>query len=665
MKILNTAIFVLVFLLVLVFSCQDPESPQSDTARVESLNAQVINEGGVILTGELSRFEDVLKHGFYVASDTSDWEKNSDLVDLGRPAGNGKFEKKVVKNILSGRTFFFRAFIQTRSTLTFGKTLSFVSKGGLLPTIERVEPEKGHLDDIVKIFGERFGEDVTKLRVLFDNEQSQYYSVSENRIEVLLPYSLKRHQFDIRLIYFDGPETKISYSLATPIVEEVVPASAKIGEIISLKGNNFDRNKDKNEVFLGGKKAEIIQSTREELKVKIPDDVPSGELEIIVHAQLQEVKQEIKVKLSEPILESFPTAAKVGQELEIKGQNFHPEFYWNKVLINGIEAQITSGNPNSIKFLMPDIPYPNGEGQLSVVVAGVTVSGSQTIKLTDEWVMLSNDLPFYYYGDMGTFVINNTGYVLAGNIDFNDNKTYVFKFNPEDLSWTEISTPFVFFRGASITQTEDKLYLYSRELEDNFWEYDPSSSTWTKKAKFPGALRDRPLIFQAQGKIYIGPGVNFDNYGTDVRGFFVFDPTSNSLKELEDPTFQSRNGPKTFVFDDKVYVFDGATTTGHFPVYRFDVTSGTWSQSPSLPVARGGTTAFIYEGKGYSALGSLVDEANLMEFDPLTEKWKKAGFVGFRERIGGFSFVVNETVYVGGGSTWPEGGEREMLKWIK
>lgn len=367
----------------MVLSCQETEQPLSKNPTIKSTKVQVLNEGGVIVSGELSRFEEILNHGFYIASDTSDLEKNSDIIELGKPSKNGGFEKKLVQNILSGKTFYFKAFIKTQSTLLFGKALSFVSKGGLLPTIERVEPEKGHLDEMIKVYGERFGNDVVRLTVFFDDIPSMNYTVTEKQVEVLLPYNLKNHEFTIRMVYYDGPETKIAYSLATPVVQEVVPAMANIGDVITLRGNHFDRIREKNEVYIGGKRAEIIQNSREELKVKIPEDVSGGELDILVNAQLQSVKQELKVRLFEPILENFPTEGKVGQEIEIKGQNFNPEFYRNKVLINGQEAQVTDGGRDFLKFIMPDIPYPTGEAKLEVVVANVYILGSHTIKIKE------------------------------------------------------------------------------------------------------------------------------------------------------------------------------------------------------------------------------------------------------------------------------------------
>lgn len=665
MRIFSSPLLALLSIALFVWACKEKEDPLSGVSGVKSISAKVLSEGGVIVTGELSRFDEVLQHGFYVARDTSDWENNSDIIDLGRPSANGKFEKKVVQNILKGKTYFFKAFIQTRASRSFGKAISFVSQGGLLPSIERVEPAKGHLDEYIKVYGERFGNDAAFIKVFFDDLPSFYYSPKETLVEILLPDDLKKPEFTIRIVYYDGPEAKIPYSLATPIVEEVIPSSPKVGDIITLKGNHFDRRKEKNEVFLGGKRAEIIESTRETLKVKIPDEVGSGELEIQVNAQLQAVKQTVKVKLAEPKINSYPLIAKVGQELEIKGENFNPEYYLNKVLVNGYEAQLTDGNSTFLKFKMPDVPYPTGEGKLSVTAAGVTVEGILPIKVTDGWLMISDNLPFRYNGDKGTFVINNTAYVLARDLDVNDPKTYIYRFNDSNITWTKIPTPFIFFRGLALAQTSDKLFIYTREGDHDFWEFNPSSNTWTKRADFPGAIRDRPLMFSVNGKIFVGPGKNNDLAGIDSRDLYSYDPSKDAWEKLEDPFFNPRGNVKTFVFGTNVYVFDGATSTGDFEVFKYNASSKVWSKSPPMPGARNGTTAFQFEGKGYSALGNVVGEDNLLEFDPVTETWTKAGFVGFRERKDGFSFVVNGTVYIGGGQTWPEGGSQELLKWIK
>lgn len=665
MKTLSQDVLFLFCCFIFLVSCQEEvEDPRSLEPNVQTVSAQVLNEGGVNIFGELSNFEGMVNHGFLVTSDTNDWAANSDRYELGKPTANGKFQKKVVQNILTGRSFYFKAFIQTGDGFFYGKPISFVSKGGLLPTIERVEPEKGHLDEMIKVYGERFGIDVGFLKVFFDDIPSQNYLVTDNRADILLPYNLVKHEFFIRLIYYNGSETKIAYSLATPVVHEVIPEKPSVGAIITLKGNHFDRKLEKNEVFLGGIRAEIIQCSREELKVKIPEEVTSGELDILVNAQLQSVKQEIKVKLNEPILESFPAEARVGQELEVKGKNFNPVFFRNKILINGFEAQVTEANTTSIKFLMPDVPYPDRIAELSIKVAGMSVSANSPIKMMDSWVMVTNELPFYYFGSVGSFVIDETAYVMARSLDLNDNKIYLYKFNSTENSWTKLSLPFLLPQGGVVTQTKDKAYIYTMDYGDNFWEYDPKGNTWIKKAEFPGERRTA-FMFHAEGKIYLGPGVSYNFGVTNVQGFYVFDNSNNSWKKLNEPSFTPRSKANSFVFGEKIFVFEGANDTGDYPVYKYDVYSDSWIETQPQPSPRNGTTAFQYRGKGYTAFTLSFGENNLLEFDPVSERWSVAGYVGYKYRKEGFSFVVNDTVYVGGGDTGTSGGEREMLKWVK
>ena len=44
-------------------------------------------------------------------------------------------------------------------------------------------------------------------------------------------------------------------------------------------------------------------------------------------------------------------------------------------------------------------------------------------------------------------------------------------------------------------------------LQNDFWEFDPSTNIWTQKADFPGGARQAGIAFGINGKAYVGTGI--------------------------------------------------------------------------------------------------------------------------------------------------------------
>jgi len=643
--------------LLLLLSCEESVTPDPKVPIVSTLSATVKENESVTLVGELSGLNEISNHGFWFTADTSDWNKYAVKVDLGKPASNGRFEKKIFQGILSGKTYYFKAFIEVNSNIIFGKALSFVSRGGKFATISRVEPEKGHLEEEIQIFGESFGNDVGLLSVYFDDIGSNYVTITPTKISAVIPPAIKSHQFTIKLVNNLGiVDAAYPYSLGTPEVTGFEPTEARLGEPIIIKGNHFDTEKNRNEVRFNEISAEIISSSRNEIVAILPPNLASAELEIEISAQLQKVKIEKKINIIPPIIESYPTQVRVMDIIEIKGKNFNPGFGANKVMFNEHEAKIIDGNSESLMVEVPDNAYPNGLANLKIIVAGQEAIGNQTIELKDEWLMVDQDLPFSFYASPGTFVIDNIAYVMANSKNFNDNKTYLWQFNSATFTWKQISTPFINATGV-IAHNSSKAYFFSNQENGKFWEYNPSNDKWTQKADLPGAKRQDPMIFSFGEKIYVGLGRVFNTANAINSGFFEYNPISDSWKKLGDPPITNRFYPNVFVFDSKVIVSNGASDSGGNTVFGYNPSNDSWTELRSLDEARSGTISFVLNGKGYTSNGN----SNAFEYNPNTDQWIQTFSMGFKFRSRGFSFVVDGKAFIGGGDTFPEGGTGEFL----
>jgi len=90
----------------------------------------------------------------------------------------------------------------------------------------------------------------------------------------------------------------------------------------------------------------------------------------------------------------------------------------------------------------------------------------------------------------------------------------------------------------------------------DFWEYDPSSNTWTQKADFGGGNRTGAVGFSIGTKGYIGTGLSDSGSKND---FWEWDQLTNIWIQKTDFGGAIRNGAVGFSIGTKGYIGTGGT----------------------------------------------------------------------------------------------------------
>lgn len=149
----------------------------------------------------------------------------------------------------------------------------------------------------------------------------------------------------------------------------------------------------------------------------------------------------------------------------------------------------------------------------------------------------------------------------------------------------------------------------------DFWKYDPSSDTWTRVADFGGVARSGAVAFAMNGKGYVGTGT--DDGLNPLSDFWEYDPTIGS------------KGQWKRIADLGHSVAAGDTNV----------------------IKRYGAIAFTVKNRGFVGGGHYIsDLKDLWEYNPATNEWKTAPSIGGSKRQNGFSFVIDDIAYVGGGT---------------
>lgn len=247
----------------------------------------------------------------------------------------------------------------------------------------------------------------------------------------------------------------------------------------------------------------------------------------------------------------------------------------------------------------------------------------------------------------------------------------------------------------------------SETVLKDFWEYDPSLDSWTQRADLPGSGRRNAFGFAMNGKGYIGAGIDNDEatIGVKLADFYEYNPTTNTWTQKAD--FPGGGGlglyyATAFSADGKGYVCGGKVGQSDYvdEFWEYKPTTNQWTQRASFPggirynmsslvidnVAylglgtdqntyqydwwqynpgnniwtaqnhfiggqRGGASTFVINGKGYVCLGTnggLKDD--LYIFDPVTQSWYPRANYGGSERKQAVAFVIGNSAYVGTGA---------------
>jgi len=199
---------------------------------------------------------------------------------------------------------------------------------------------------------------------------------------------------------------------------------------------------------------------------------------------------------------------------------------------------------------------------------------------------------------------------------------------------------------------------------------------WTRSSTYSGAQRSEAVAFVINNVAYAGTGRNPNTTVTIFNDFYAFDPSKGGWSQVTPmPTAAGvRYGAVAFTANGKGYVgggygYVGSSTTIAYlsDMWQFDpatststttggvttTTVGKWTQVKSLPLALFGAVAGSINNIGYVGCGfdGSNNRNDFYQYNAGTDTWTQltAPFPGDK-RTGAFSFVVNNQLYVAGGS---------------
>lgn len=196
-------------------------------------------------------------------------------------------------------------------------------------------------------------------------------------------------------------------------------------------------------------------------------------------------------------------------------------------------------------------------------------------------------------------------------------------------------------------------------LFDDWWEYDPSTNSWSQKADYMGGYCYHATGFTMNNIAYVGTGRTSASGSTLVQDFYKYDAATNVWAEITSIPGIGRRGAVSFVIDDFAYVGTGESNSGLLgSFYQFDPINESWAQVATLPIGRTSSVGFSIGDYGYVGTGNIsggVSGNDFWQYDPSIDTWTQKADVGPQQRREAMGFSLNGRGYLGTGGAVSSG----------
>ena len=214
-------------------------------------------------------------------------------------------------------------------------------------------------------------------------------------------------------------------------------------------------------------------------------------------------------------------------------------------------------------------------------------------------------------------------------------------------------------------------WIWDTYFQD-FWEWDQSTNVWTQKANFPGLARAFASSFSIGTKGYICTGlIASDKSGEHyAQDFWEWDQSSNSWTKKSDFAGTGRKTAIGFSIGNKGYLGTGNDGAYTKDFWEWDQTTDTWSKKTNLIGGeRDFATGFSIGNKGYIGFGegniSINGSTYMQDFwqwDQATDTWTQKANFGGLPRAAAIGFSIGNIGYIGTGNC-SNGNANDFWEW--
>ncbi len=611
--------------LLVFLGCSDSEDGETTIIGggpgVITKEALLLENGGVQLYADFSNFSSSDELGFNVFAGG----RLLCSLDVSNPQ-NGSNAVILTSGLYPGVTYEYQGFITTQTETIYGLMESFVSQGSKPIKITGINLEEGHFNDEVELTLDTSDFKINSavdFKVLFNGTPASNVYVDGDKVTLKIPYFEGAPIASIKLEYFGSLlETSYTFQLYAPVVDEIMPEEVGIGGEITIKGDHFENfNRNYLKVFFDEHEAEVLSFSRTELKVQMPLEVSKPNPEIKVLSHLQEAVTDNLFTVKSPVINSYPEQDLIFNEIELIGENFHPEYYKNQVYFGDVLAHVQGGDSQRLVVRVPSGPYTSWDNPITIKISEEIQSAAYPFELNDLSIEIMDDAAVYIDGFQE---FNDNIYVFGFDIYAGD-KLIVQKYSEAENRFYDervISMPVADSRTIINVGNGFVYVLYNRD-QRNFFKVNIETGDIFELANVPGE-KTFPRTIGISGDDIIAGGILQTDY-YDKMDVFKYSMTNDTWTQIDDftdpPTYRNFYSTK----DNESYFLQGYYSSLN-DVYKFD---GSQYQLTTIDLPDGDFTEMIvtnsyffkYDKFYFVEDADRIEPNRMMTFDTTTFAW--------------------------------------------
>jgi N-acetylneuraminic acid mutarotase len=355
-----------------------------------------------------------------------------------------------------------------------------------------------------------------------------------------------------------------------PVISGFSPLNAPVDSLVTITGSNFSTDITKDIVKFNGNVAVVKSATETQLIVVVPAGVSSGKITVTV-----------------------------GSNTAMSTADFSPGDHWMiKASFPGsFVGNITSFNIGNNIYL------GLGEGGTPGTQPAWLHEFWQYDAATDVWTQKA-DYPDVPTGFGLGFSIGGKGYVVMNPDSVGAS---VWQYDTASNTWTrKADYPSYPQSGTVAFSVNNRGYVVMGTYKD-VWQYDPAVDLWTHKGNFPGSSQVNAATFVIGNYAYLGTGMNGLNTPTGSTDFYQYDPTSDTWTKKTNFPGVGRNSASGFAIGAYGYLGTGYDQNGYYlsDFWRYDPSSDSWTRKQDFGGGvRSEASPFSGTSQGYLGFGN-------------------------------------------------------------
>lgn len=649
-------------LLVLVVCCTKEEPFSRNYPRVNSNDVTQITDGGAVFNGEIFFASvPIIDHGFVWSTFANFDTEQADKISLGPKSGTGIFSAPCTYALKEGEKYYVRAFAKSEKNSVYGDLVTFVSRGGNTPVLLDFFPKEGSWDDKITLICKNLSTVERDLSVKFGAFSAFVVTSGSDTAIVTVPYDMNVKESQVSIAWEDITSTVTDkFVLKSPEITSISPASAITGTEVTINGQYL--NGPKLKVTFGTAEATIKSIRKTQITCVVPAGIATGTIKVTVRTGDGMLTDDFDFNVLGPKIESVsPMTGAVGETMTITGKDLILPEGTPVVSFGNVGATILQATATSIKVLIPysgvkDPIISVSDGSASgtfegfahrapVVIsyspqrltpgATITVTGKyfdEGTRLIIDGKLVSTNLLSSEVMEGPVPEVNNHGGLIELGFYYERISTGVITKFP----WATIE-PFPgdrFYQSVSFVHNGFGyigLGGHGYQINNKFWQFNPSTAQWVGMADFPGAARVQANYFKVGNKAYVAAGYN--NASSRLTDMYSYDFTTNVWSPLNGAPANMYPGA-CFTYANKGYVLSYNPSNGLSQLWKYEESNDSWSEvsTRAFEVGRG-TNVYLNGTSVY-----FTWQGNMQHYNFSNNQWTDDGNVpsmNFGVTIGG------------------------------